>query len=139
MSEIKNYYLKDSENNILYKDIYLKRNEDKIQIVDKNNFFLLYEISNVSKVLPDANDLNFINTLNQKMIMENKNKLHKELFEKISQKKMDAAIFKNLTNNYDNIKTTVVDGLKDTSIFDINSVKLIYSLPKDSYILIAES
>ena len=139
LSEIKNYYLKDSENNILYKDIYLKRNEDKIQIVDKNNYFLLYEISNVSKVLPDANDLNFINTLNQKMIMENKNKLHKELFEKISQKKMDDAIFKNLTNNYDNIKTTVVDGLKDTSIFDINSVKLIYSLPKDSYILIADT
>ena len=56
-----------------------------------------------------------------------------------SQLKMDDAIFKNLTNNYDNIKTTVVDGLKDTSIFDINSVKLIYSLPKDSYILIADT
>ncbi len=138
LSEIKNYYLKDSENNILFKEIYLKRNEDKIQIIDKNNYFLLYEISNVSKILPNINDLNFINTLNQKMIMENKNKLHKELFEKISQKKMDDTIFKNLTNNYDNIKTTVVDGVKDTSIFDLNSVKLIYSLPKESYILVAD-
>ena len=32
-------------------------------------------------------------------------------------------------------KTTVVVGAKDTSIFDLNSVKLIYSLPKGSYIL----
>ena len=139
VSEIKNYYLKDNENNILFKDIYLKRNEDKIQIVDKNNYFLLYEISNVNKVLPDINDLNFVNTLNQKMLIDNKNNLHKELFEKISQKKIDDAIFKNLTNNNDDVKTTVVEGFNDTSIFDINSVKLIYSLPKKSYILIADA
>ena len=46
---------------------------------------------------------------------------------------------KNLTNNYEDVKTEVVEGINDTSIFDINSVKLIYSLPKDSYILIADT
>ena len=73
------------------------------------------------------------------MLIDNKNKLHKELLEKISQKKIDDAIFKNLTNNNDDVKTTVVEGFNDTSIFDINSVKLIYSLPKKSYILIADA
>ncbi len=139
LSEIKNYYANDRETDILFKDIYLKRNEDKIQIVDKNNYFLLYEITNINKVLPNMNDLNFANAINKKMIVENKNKLHKELFEKISQKKIDDTIFKNLTNNYEDVKTEVVEGINDTSIFDINSVKLIYSLRKESYILITDT
>ncbi len=138
LSEIRNYHLKDSEKNSLFKDIYLKRNEDKIQILDKNNYFLLYEISNINEVLPNMNNLNFVNEVNQKMLMDNKNKLHKDLFEKISQKKMDDTIFKKLTNNYEDIKTTVVEGSEDTSLFEINSIKIIYSLPKESYVLIAD-
>tara|TARA_Y100000590_G_C15633780_1_gene982182 strand:- start:73 stop:1497 length:1425 start_codon:yes stop_codon:yes gene_type:complete len=136
--KVKNYYLKESEENALFEEIYEKRNEDKLQLLDKNNFFLLYEISNLSEVLPNVDDNNFVNTLNLKMISDNKNKLHSDLFEKITQKQMNDTIFKSLANNSQNIKVTIVEGIKDTTIFDKNSVKLIYSLPKESYILITD-
>ena len=35
--------------NELLKEIYSKRNSDKIQLIDKNDFYLLYEISNTKK------------------------------------------------------------------------------------------
>jgi len=52
---------------------------------------------------------------------------------------MDDTIFKKLTNNYEDIKTTVVEAIDDTSLFEINSIKIIYSLPKESYVLIADA
>ena len=39
---------------------------------------------------------------------------------------MDDTIFKKLTNNYEDIKTTVVEGIDDTSLFEINSIKIIF-------------
>mgnify|MGYP003335293325 CR=1 FL=1 len=44
----------------ILQEIYSKRKEDKTQIIDKNDFYLLYEISNIKNILPDLNDLNFI-------------------------------------------------------------------------------
>ena len=57
------------------------------------------------------NALNFVNDVNQKMLMNNKNKLHKDLFEKISQKKMDDAIFN------DRLKTITVRSEINFSLF----------------------
>ena len=44
----------------LLNEIYSKRNEDKIQLIDKNDFYLLYEISNKNKILPNVNDVVFV-------------------------------------------------------------------------------
>ncbi len=135
---VKNFYLNDTDDNEILRDIYLNRNNDKIQIVDKNDHFLLYEINNINEVLPKINDSDFIKFLNQKMISDNKNKLYKELFEKIRQKKIDDSAFTNLSKKSENIKTTVINGIDDISIFDNDSINLIYSLSQGSYILIAD-
>ena len=39
-------------NDEILQEIYSKRKEDKTQIIDKNDFYLLYEISNIKKILP---------------------------------------------------------------------------------------
>ena len=49
ISEVNNF---DNRNNndLIFKQIYVKRNQDKIQIIDKNDFYLLYEINSIKKV-----------------------------------------------------------------------------------------
>ena len=88
----------------ILQEIYLKRKEDKTQIIDKNDFYLLYEISNVKKILPDLNDLNFIERVKNQLVIKQKIDYNKKLFKKIQDKKFSNAEFLNIAKNESNIK-----------------------------------
>ena len=53
----KNFIKNNLENNIENK-IYEKRNESKSQIIEENDFFVLYQINKINKVLPDIKNDN---------------------------------------------------------------------------------
>ena len=119
-------------------EIYSKRNEDKTQIIDKNDFFLLYEISNVKKILPDLNDLNFIERVKNQLVMKQKIDYNKKLFKKIQDKKFSNAEFLNIAKNESNIKKLKINSSNFDETFSRESVELLYSLPKKSFVLIAD-
>ena len=119
-------------------EIYSKRNEDKTQIIDKNDFFLLYEISNVKKILPDLNDLNFIERVKNQLAMKQKIDYNKKLFKKIQDKKFSNAEFLNIAKNESNIKQLRINSSNFDETFSRESVELLYSLPKKSFVLIAD-
>ena len=60
---INNSYHPDDKNDEILKEIYKKRNTNIIEIEDKNDFFLLYQIKNLRKILPSFDDKNFIGWL----------------------------------------------------------------------------
>ncbi len=124
----------DSEE--ILKIIYSKREEDKIQLVDKNEYFLLYEISNLSKISPDRSNQKFVEMVKRGVILKKKYKLHEDLFKKIEEKKLNNDEFIKIAKKKENIKTTTIKSINDNNIFDAQSVKLIYSLPKKSFSLI---
>ena len=119
-------------------EIYSKRNEDKTQIIDKNDFYLLYEISNVKKILPDLNDLNFIEKVKNQLVMKQKIDYNKKLFKKIQDKKFSNAEFLNIAKNESNIKKLKINSSNFDETFSRESVELLYSLPKKSFVLIAD-
>ena len=119
-------------------EIYSKRNEDKTQIIDKNDFFILYEISNVKKILPDLNDLNFIEKVKNQLVMKQKIDYNKKLFKKIQDKKFSNAEFLNIAKNESNIKKMKINSSNFDETFSRESVELLYSLPKKSFVLIAD-
>ena len=137
INNVNNYYLKNNENNEILKEIYLARNDDKIKIIDKNDYILLYEIKNIKEVLPDLNDDNFNNLIKYKIKNYEKTKLHNELIEKIKNKKINPNIFSDLSKNKNQIVEMEINNINDTKIFENNSINLIYSLPKNSYALVA--
>ncbi len=139
INKVNNYYSKKNEKNEILDEIYLTNKNDKIQIVEKNNFFLLYEISNSKKILPELTDKDFFNFVINEMVKFEKNKLHKELFNKINKKQLKDNIFNSLTKTTNQIKFLELTDINEVSNFDINSLKLIYSLPKESFLLIADS
>ncbi len=137
--EYLNYYKGDQDENDILKEIYSKRNEDKIQLIDKNDFYLLYEITKLEKILPSKDDLAFIKRVKENLILNKKYEYNKDLFQKIQDKKMDDNSFINISKGKENIKSVNIKSINDEFLFDRDSIKLLYSLPKNSFVLITNN
>ena len=136
---IKTNYISNSKNDSTEEKIYQKRNEDKIQLIDENEFYVLYEIGKINKILPDLNDENFRNKIREILYEKSKYEYNFELISNISKKKFDENDFIKLSNeNSTAIDKIQLNSVKDNSKFDINSVKLMYSLPENSFTLISD-
>tara|TARA_Y100000590_G_C15705977_1_gene1008642 strand:+ start:776 stop:2200 length:1425 start_codon:yes stop_codon:yes gene_type:complete len=134
----KNYYLIKNEDNEILKEIYLNREKDKLNIVDKNDHFLLYEISNAQKLLPKIDDINFLEQVKESMLLDEKTQLHKKLIEQIQNKSINDDTFNKLVDNKDLIKAANLDSTNDETLFKKDSVELIFSLPKNQFLLISD-
>ena len=133
-----NYNNDDGEDGIL-KEIYKKKNDDKIQLIDKNDYYLLFEISKIEKILPSKTDLNFINRVKENLVLKKKYEYNKDLFQKIQDKKLNEDEFLKISNGVQNIQNIIISSLDDDKVFDKESIKLIYSLPINSFLLITDS
>ena len=136
--EVVSNFNNEMDSDEFLQEIYSKRKEDKTQIIDKNDFYLLYEISNVKKILPDLNDLNFIERVKNQLVIKQKIDYNKKLFKKIQDKKFSNAEFLNIAKNESNIKKLKINSSNFDETFSRESVELLYSLPKKSFVLIAD-
>ena len=136
--EVVSNFNNEMDSDEFLQEIYSKRKEDKTQIIDKNDFYLLYEISNIKKILPDLNDLNFIEKVKNQLVMKQKIDYNKKLFKKIQDKKFSNAEFLNIAKNESNIKKLKINSSNFDETFSRESVELLYSLPKKSFVLIAD-
>jgi peptidyl-prolyl cis-trans isomerase D len=132
----KNYVLtKDSSD--VEKIIYKNRNGDNIQLIDESKFYILFEIKKISKILPDLNNLAFKNKLKTILYNKNKYEYNKDLLQKIENKKFKQNDFKKFAaDNSLEIKSITLNSINDDKIFDINSIKLLYALPKNTIALV---
>ena len=136
--EVVSNFNNEMDSDELLQEIYSRRKEDKTQIIDKNDFYLLYEISNIKQILPDLNDLNFIEKVKNQLVMKQKIDYNKKLFKKIQDKKFSNAEFLNIAKNESNIKKLKINSSNFDETFSRESVELLYSLPKKSFVLIAD-
>ncbi len=134
----KNNYQFDENDDDKLKEIYRKRNDDKIQLIDKNDYFLLFEITKINKILPKKNDPKFVDMVKKNLILKKKFDLHEELFKDIQDKKLDDNKFNKIAKSKENILNIKLNGISDYNIFDKDSVKLIYSLPSESFTLLTD-
>ena len=134
----KNNYQIDENDDDKLKEIYRKRNDDKIQLIDKNDYFLLFEITKINKKLPKKNDPKFVDMVKKNLILKKKFDLHEELFKNIQDKKLDDNKFNKIAKSKENILNIKLNGISDYNIFDKDSVKLIYSLPIESFTLLTD-
>ena len=136
--EYLNNYNNDDEENEILKEIYQKKNDDKIQLIDKNDYYLLYEISKIKKILPSKSDLNFIKRVNENLILKKKYEYNKDLFQKIQDKKLNEDEFLKISSGERNILNTIIKSVDDDKVFDKESINLVYSLPINSFVLITD-
>jgi len=136
---IKTNYLSNIENDKTEEKIYKKRNESKIQLIDENEFYVLYEISKIDKILPNLNDESFKNKIKEILYEKSKYEYNFKLIGDINNKKFNENDFANLVNdNSTTIDQIQINSIEDDNKFDINSIKLMYALPINSFTLISD-
>ena len=131
-------FINNNSTDELLNEIYSKRNEDKIKLIDKNDFYLLYEISNKNKILPDINNESFVEKVKDQLILKQKYEYNQELFKKIQNKELNDKEFLDIANGSNNIEKLTINSINFNEKFSRDSINLLYSLPKGSFVLIAD-
>ena len=133
----KTNYITNKKNNKIEEKIYNLRNKSKIQIIEENEFYVLFEINQINKILPDLNDNNFKKKIKKILYEKEKYEFNHELFKKINNKKFNIETFTKLANdNSTKVENIQLISLEDNSKFNINSIKLLYALPTKAFTLI---
>ena len=129
---------KNTENNF-FKDIYDSAQVNKIELLDKNDFYILYEVTSIKKLLPKNNDKNFKSKIKEALINESKFKFNKDLLNKINQNKFKQNDFDELLDkSLSKISVGKIKSINDHDLFSIESVKYLYTQTKNKFAIVAD-
>jgi len=129
-----NSYINLDNKKIVENMIYNSRN-DKIEILENDGAYVFYNIDNSISKLPDLENPIFKEQITNLLFQKEKYEFNKNILEKINKKIFNQASFDELGKN--NIKKIKLDSIKDTKKFEANSIQILYSLPINSFTLIA--
>ena len=110
--------------------------KDKIEILEDKGTYIFYQIDGINTKLPDLNDDKFEAQIRNLLFKKEKFQFNKNILNQIDTKKFNQTLFDNLGNN--DIKKIILNSIEDTEKFEINSIKILYSLPINSFALIAD-
>jgi len=110
----------------------LKGND--FDIFESGNNYILYKIEKLEKRRPDLNDKETKSEILELIFQKNKFDYNSELLKKISNKNFDNNDFIQMGKNQ--IQTTEINSIKDNKKFQIEAVKVLYSMPENSFTLI---
>ncbi len=132
LKDVNNYYPYDKEFELIYSK---KNNQDQIYLIDNNDHYLLFKINKIENKVPDLNS----NQFREEIILSLKNqfrfKYNKKLLEDIQNKNLNYDDLKNF-NSLNQVENILIDSITDNGKFSIDAIKLIYSLPEKSFVLI---
>ena len=113
--------------------IYSKRST-KIDLVESEDNFLLYNITNKYDKEPDLTDETIKNGIRELVYQKGKFDQNRSVLEEIQENKFDNNKFKEMSGS--SIEYITLNSINDYEIFDSNSVKMLYSLPVNSFTLV---
>ncbi len=130
---VKKRFKLSSNDNEIEKKIYNLKN-NKFDLFELGDDYVLYEIEKIYKEKPDIKDAQTKKEIKELIFQKNKFDYNRELFERIKTKKFNDKDFIKMANNrYETIK---FNSVKDNKKFEMDSIKLLYSLPLNSFTLI---
>ncbi len=106
----------------------------KLNLVENGDNFLLYYINKEYVKSPNLNDDKTKVELIELIYQKGKFDFNRKILEEIQNKEFNNSKFEDLGIN--NILNVKIKTINDDTMFDINSVKMLYTLPVNSYTLI---
>ena len=106
----------------------------KLNLIENGDNFLLYNINKEYDKSPNLNDDKTKGELVELIYQKGKFDFNRKILEEIQNKEFNNSKFEDLGNN--NLLNVGIDTINDDSMFDINSVKMLYTLPVNSFTLI---
>ena len=127
------------KNEIYFSEIYKNRNGEKIQIIEYDEFYLLYEISKIEKLLPETGKQEFRDKVVEKLKNLEKFNYNKEILQKIESKNFFDSDFVKIAKNEENINSAQINSIDDSSLFNVDSLNLLYTIPENDFLLIVDN
>ena len=127
-----NFKLSSTSNEIEKKIFELRNN--KFDIFENENDYILYKINKNEEREPDIKDLQTRDEILEFVYQKNKFDYNAKLIENIQNNNFKDSDFEKLGQN--SIENITLNSIRDNKKFDINAVKLLYSLPINSFTLI---
>jgi peptidyl-prolyl cis-trans isomerase D len=115
--------------------IYSKRSTE-IDLIESGDSFLLYSITKKYDLSPDITNQNTKNEIKELAYQKEKFDLNRSVLEEIQNKKFDDNKFNEMAGN--NKEYSIISSIEDSSKFEASSVKMLYSLPINSYTLVSD-
>ncbi len=131
-----NEYYPERNSEDLLSEIYKKRNKNTLELLDKNDFFVLYEIKNLKKILPSLESDEFLEIVKNDLFENNKYNIHTDLMKKIRKKEFTNEDFIKLSKGVFN--NLIINSIDDANKFTSESVKLLYSLDANNFSLVSD-
>ena len=129
----------NNEKKEIYQKIYKNRKINETQLIEENDYYLLYQVKNIKNVLPDYKNKEFYNKILEILYLKEKYKYNQELLNKINNKNFNHESFLKIAKlNQIELKNIKIKSIRDNNNFNIDSVKLLYSLPIKSFSLISD-
>ena len=129
-------YIKNEKNDSIENKIY-EMKDNKIELFDSGNFYVLYQINKVNKILPNVSNKKFRSKIVNILFEKNKYDFNRRILEQIDGKKFAQKEFDKLSFENSLKKEKIqLSSISDNSKFTENSVKLIYSMPEKSFTLV---
>ena len=132
---IKKNYINLENKETIENKIYNSR-KDKIEILEDNGTFIFYQIDNSKSKLPNLGDDKFIKQIKNLLFQKEKFEFNKDILSQLDKNEFNQASFDKLGNG--EIEKTQLNSIKDINKFENNSVKILYTLPINTFTLIAD-
>jgi peptidyl-prolyl cis-trans isomerase D len=130
-----NEYINLNNKETIENMIYNSR-KNKIEILESDGKYIFYNIDKLDTRLPNLDDTNFKKQIKNLLFQKEKYEFNKKILDEVDTKKFNQISFNALGE--DKIKKIKLNSIKDNKKFDINSVKILYSLPINSFTLIGD-
>ena len=131
----KNDYINLENKETIENKIYNSR-KDKIEILEDNGTFIFYQINNINSKLPNLEDVKFIKQIKNLLFQKEKFEFNKNILDQLDKKQFNEISFNKLGNG--KVEKIQLNSVKDIKKFEINSIEILYSLPINTFALIAD-
>ncbi|MDC1112291.1 SurA N-terminal domain-containing protein [Candidatus Pelagibacter sp.] len=131
---VKNFKFSKNKNKIEKKIFDLRDN--RFDIFENDNDYILYKVNNVNQKSPDLNEEDTKDEILELVSQKYKFEYNSELLKQIQKKEFNNNKFLEMGKNI--IERTKLNSIKDNNKFEIDSVKTLYSLPVNSFTLITD-
>ena len=115
-------------------DLIYSKKTSKIDLIENGDNFLLYNIDNQYDRAPDLNDEIIKGEIVELIYQKGKFDYNRKIIEEIQKKKFDNSKFEELAGS--NKEYSSINSIEDDELIDINSVKMLYALPVNSFALV---
>ncbi len=106
----------------------------KLNLLENGDNFLLYNINKEYSKSPNLNDDKTKSELTELIYQKDKFDFNRKILEEIQSKKFNNSRFKDLGDN--SLLNVEIKTINDDATFDINSIKMLYTLPVNSFTLV---